>query len=371
MTVQVRAGRGGDGSGSFRREAHVERGGPDGGDGGRGGHVILRGDRNEDSLIRLFYSPVLHAEPGVSGRGQQMYGRNGADLVVRVPCGTSVFDEETGGLRHDITEDGQEGIVARGGAGGLGNVHFKSAIHQAPTEFTLGEDGEELRLRLELKIIAEVGLVGFPNAGKSSLLAALSEARPKIAAYPFTTLNPIIGVVAFDDFSQVRIADIPGLIEGAHEGVGLGIEFLRHLSRAKALLFIVDVAGVDGRTPWADYRALRRELRLYDPALLKRPILLVANKMDLPGAAEKLARLNASARRRAIPLSVTSGSGLDELRTRIKALIKPVAPGALPRGVPKALAKPIAGQDLVSPEKLAQASFLDVSPPSSRKKKGR
>ena len=368
LTVQARAGRGGDGSASFRREAHVERGGPDGGDGGRGGHVILRGDINEDSLIRLFYSPRLVAEAGVAGRGQQMHGRNGADLVVHVPCGTLVFDEETGELRGDITADGQELIIARGGAGGIGNIHFKSSTHQAPTEFTPGGEGEEFRLRLELKVIAEVGLVGFPNAGKSSLLAALSAARPRIAAYPFTTLNPIIGTAVFDDFSQIRIADIPGIVEGAHTGVGLGLDFLRHLSRAKALLFVVDAAGVDGRTPWDDYRALRREMRLFDPALLKRPILLVANKMDLPGAAENLARLEAVARRQALPVSTASEQGLDTLRSSLKALIRPVAPGAAPRGVPRVLKATAGGDGLVTPEKLARASFLDLAPPASRKK---
>ena len=372
LAVQARAGRGGDGSASFRREAHVERGGPDGGDGGRGGHVILRGDINEDSLIRLFYSPRLVAEAGVAGRGQQMHGRNGADLVVHVPCGTLVFDEETGELRGDITADGQELIIARGGAGGLGNIHFKSSTHQAPTEFTPGREGEEFRLRMELKVIAEVGLVGFPNAGKSSLLSALSAARPKIAAYPFTTLNPIIGTAVFGDFSQIRIADIPGIVEGAHTGVGLGLDFLRHLSRAKALLFVVDAAGVDGRTPWDDYRALRREMRLFDPALLKRPILLVANKMDLPGAAENLARLDAAARRQALPVSVATGQGLDDLRARLKALIRPVAPGAAPRGVPRVLKKAAAaGDGLVTPEKLARASFFDLAPPASRKKQRR
>ena len=371
LTVQARAGRGGDGSASFRREAHVERGGPDGGDGGRGGHVILRGDINEDSLIRLFYSPRLVAEEGDAGRGQQMHGRNGADLVVHVPCGTLVFDEETGELRGDITGDGQELVVARGGAGGIGNIHFKSSTHQAPTEFTPGGEGEEFRLRLELKVIAEVGLVGFPNAGKSSLLAALSAARPRIAAYPFTTLNPIIGTAVFDDFSQIRIADIPGIVEGAHTGVGLGLDFLRHLSRAKALLFVVDAAGVDGRTPWDDYRALRREMRLFDPALLKRPILLVANKMDLPGAAENLARLEAVARRQALPVSTASEQGLDTLRSSLKALIRPVAPGAAPRGVPRVLKATAGGDGLVTPEKLARASFLDLTPPASRKKQRR
>lgn len=368
VTVQVQAGKGGDGSASFRREAHVERGGPDGGDGGRGGHVILRGNRNEDSLIRLFYNPRLFAEAGVPGRGQQMHGRNGADLVMDVPCGTSVFDATTDAFVCDITSDGQEVIIARGGKGGIGNVHFKSSTHQAPTECTPGEAGAEFRLRLELKVIADLGLVGFPNAGKSSLLAALSEARPKIGAYPFTTLNPMIGSVRFEDFSQVLVADIPGIVEGAHEGVGLGIEFLRHLARAKALIFVVDTAGSDGRTPWDDYRALRREIRLYDAALLKRPILLVANKMDLPAARDNLARLERAARRQAIPVSVTTGEGLDLLRTRIRTLIKPLPPGHASERTVKAIAKAAADHEIVSAEKFAKASFLDTTPPSVRKR---
>ena len=380
VTVLVRAGAGGDGSGSFRREAHVEYGGPDGGDGGRGGHVVFRGDINEDSLVRLYFGNNLFAENGVPGRGQKMHGRNGADLIVNVPCGTSVFDVETGALRADITEHGQEVIVARGGAGGHGNVHWKSATHQAPTEFTPGEPGEEFRLRVELKVMADIGLVGFPNAGKSSLLAALSDARPKIGSYPFTTLNPMIGAIRFADCSQVTMADIPGLVTGAHEGYGLGTEFLRHLSRAKALVFVVDTAGVDGRTPWEDYLALRREIRLFDPRLLKRPILLVANKMDLPGADINLSSLERSARRKALPVSTISGEGLAVLRDRIKALIKPVAPGAAPVGAAAKSALPRGGatsgatddgEAMVTAEKLAAASFLDITPPSARKRRRR
>ncbi len=349
----------------------MPRGGPDGGDGGRGGHVILRGDVNVDSLIRLYFAPHLIAEAGVPGQGRQMYGRNGADLIVRVPCGTLVFDEETGEQIGDIATDGQELIVARGGAGGLGNVHFKSAAHQAPTEFTPGGAGEERRLRLELKLIAEVGLVGFPNAGKSSLLAALSAARPRIAAYPFTTLNPIIGTVEFDDFSQIRIADLPGIIEGAHAGVGLGHDFLRHLSRSRVLLFVIDAAGVDGRAPWDDYRALRNEIRRFDPELLKRPVMLVANKMDLPGARGNVPQLNRAARRKSLPISTRTGEGLDVLRARLKELIQPVAPGAAPEALPAELTTPTANGEFISPEKLASASFLVLGTPAPRRKRRR
>ena len=358
-TVYVRAGRGGDGSASFRREAHVEYGGPDGGDGGRGGDVVLVGSRHEDSLISLFYSPKLVAGNGEPGRSQQMYGRNGRNLVVKVPCGTSVIDPETDEVIFDVVEDGAEVVIARGGRGGWGNVHFKSATNQAPTKFIPGEEGEEFTFRFELKVIAEIGLVGFPNAGKSSLLSAISEARPKIGAYPFTTLNPIIGTVVYDDFAQVRVADIPGIIEGAHEGVGLGIDFLKHISRAKVLMFVVDCAGVDGRAPWDDYRALRNEIRRYDPEMLKRPTVLVANKVDLPGAEANLARLEKAARRKAIAVSAADGTGLDALRAKIRETVKPVPPGA----DASRMRKPRASADShgeVSAEKFAKATFLQL-----------
>ncbi len=353
LPVHAKAGRGGDGSPSFRREAHVEFGGPDGGDGGRGGDVVLRASRHVDTLLGIFYSPRLFAENGEPGRGQKMFGRNGKDLVVDVPCGTTVIDEETGEVRFDIVGDGEKVVIARGGRGGLGNVHWKSATNQAPTKFTPGEEGEEFHYRLELKVIAEVGLVGFPNAGKSSLLSAVSDARPRIGAYPFTTLNPVIGTVFFEDAASVRIADVPGIIAGAHAGVGLGLDFLRHISRAKVLVFVVDAAGVDGRTPWADYKALREEVASFDPSLLERPSLLVANKLDLPGADANLAKLERVARRKAIAVSASDRTGLDELKARIRQLVKPVLPGA-------ATSKRRVRQDHaeVSAEKFAKASFL-------------
>lgn len=358
-TVRVRAGRGGDGSPSFRRESHVEYGGPDGGDGGRGGNVVLVGSRHEDSLISLFYSPNLFAENGENGHGQQMHGRNGKDLVVKVPCGTTVINEETGEACFDVVEDGQEVIIANGGRGGFGNVHFKSSTNQAPTRYIPGAEGEEFTYRFELKVIAEIGLVGFPNAGKSSLLTAISDARPKIGAYPFTTLNPIIGTVIYPDGSALRVADIPGIIEGAHEGIGLGIDFLRHIARAKVLVFVVDCAGTDGRTPWDDYKALRNEIRNYDPEMLKRPTLLVANKMDTPAAEANLARLEKAARRSVIAISAADGTGIDDLKAKIKEMIKPVVPGAV-----KASAKKRAsvGDDHaeVSAEKFAKAGFLKI-----------
>lgn len=356
--VHVKAGRGGDGSASFRREAHVEFGGPDGGDGGHGGNVILVGSHHEDSLISLFYSPNLIAGNGENGKAQQMHGHNGKDLVIKVPCGTTVIDEETGEAVFDVVEDGQMVVIAKGGRGGFGNVHFKSSTNQAPTKFIPGGEGEEFTFRFELKVIAEIGLVGFPNAGKSSLLTAISDARPKIGAYPFTTLNPIIGTVIFEDFSQIRVADIPGIIVGASEGVGLGIDFLKHISRAKVLMFVVDCAGVDNRTPWDDYKALRREISNYDPELLNKPTILIANKMDASGAEANLAKLEKVARRKAIAVSALDGTGLDTLRAKLKALLKPLPPGA--GTAPKKRAKAQQDHSEVSAEKFAKASFLQI-----------
>jgi GTP-binding protein len=377
VTVQVRAGKGGSGCCSFRREAGVDKGGPDGGDGGRGGNVILRGDRGEDSLVRLFYAPRVVADDGGPGRGQQQHGRNGRDRLVAVPCGTQIHHAETGLLVADITEEGQEVVVARGGRGGWGNVHWKRPTHQAPTEFTPGLPGEEFPLRLELRVLADVGLVGCPNAGKSSLLRAISDAHPKVAAYPFTTLHPIVGTVCYPDYSQIRVADVPGLIAGAHAGVGLGHDFLRHVARSRVLLYVIDMAGVDGRRPWDDYRALHRELALHSAELVKRPSLVVANKMDLPEAAENLAAFRRRIRRGVLPISAQNGTGLAALRRRLFKLVQPVAPGA-ERGAevtaaavaPAAAApasEPAADIDLVTPEKLRRAGFLSLEPPRRKR----
>lgn len=357
VNVHVRAGRGGDGSASFRREAHVEFGGPDGGDGGHGGDVVLVGSRHEDSLVSLYYNPKLVAENGQPGRGQQMHGRNGRDLEVNVPCGTTVIDEATGETVFDVVGDGQRVTIARGGRGGFGNVHFKSSTNQAPTRFIPGLDGEEFDYRLELKVIADIGLVGFPNAGKSSLVAAVSEARPKVGAYPFTTLNPVIGTIVYPDDARIRVADIPGIIDGAHEGVGLGIDFLKHVARAKVLAFVIDCAGTDNRDPVEDYRALRREIRLYDPEMLKRPAVLIANKVDSPGAEVNIARLEKAARRKAIAISAREGTGIDRLLERLRKVIRPAAPGAV-AGTPRHRRVPDGAHEEVSADKLARASFL-------------
>lgn len=376
MTVQVRAGKGGDGSSSFRREACVPEGGPDGGDGGRGGHVIFCGSHDVDSLIALYFAPLLFAEDGVAGRGQKMYGRAGNDLYVPVPCGTSVFDAETGALVADVVEDGQEVVIARGGKGGLGNVHFKTSTHQVPTEHTPGELGEEFRLKLELKTIADAGLLGFPNAGKSSLLACVSEARPKIASYPFTTLNPIVGTILYPDFSQLRVADVPGIIEGAASGVGLGIDFLKHIARSRVLVYVIDMAGTDNRQPWDDYLTLRREIEQHDAALLERPALVLANKMDTDEAIANLPRFVKKTGVSPLPLSALdpADAGVTAFKQRLWELLKPVPKGTwqavdMPPG---AADEPVDQEADVLPESaLLRAPFLDLARKEPKKKKKR
>ena len=290
VDVIVRSGKGGDGAATFRREALVPFGGPDGGDGGRGGDVVFRASTHVDSFVALYFDPHLFAENGVPGSGRKCYGRRGKDLVVDVPPGTIVTDSATGLLVADIVEPGQRVVVAKGGAGGYGNVHFKSAVNQAPTEHTPGGPAEERRLHLELKTIADAGLLGFPNAGKSSLLSAISAATPKIASYPFTTLNPLVGTVVYGDFAKIRVADVPGIIEGASRGVGLGMEFLRHLERSRVMVFVIDMAGTDGRAPWDDFRILKNEISGYSSELADRPYVVVANKMDRAEARRNLRR---------------------------------------------------------------------------------
>src|SRR6266436_2918221 len=294
IKVFAQEGSGGRGSVSFRREKFVPKGGPDGGDGGRGGDVILRADRHTDNLSNLFYEPIIKAKSGGHGMGKKMYGRSAPNKIVKVPVGTIVWPTVDGKLSTtdepivDLTRDDQEFVLCEGGAGGKGNVHFKSSRNRAPREYTEGEEGEQGHFVLELRTIADAGLVGYPNAGKSTLLRKISAARPKVAPYPFTTLHPIIGVVEFAGYGRATMADIPGLIEGAHRGLGLGHEFLRHITRCRILLFVVDLGGSEGRNPIEDLGNLRREIDLYDPGLSQRPWMIVANKMDLPGAEENL-----------------------------------------------------------------------------------
>ena len=385
VVVHVRAGRGGDGSGSFRREAFVPLGGPDGGDGGRGGHVIFRGSHDVDSLLSLYFAPQLFAESGVSGNGRKMHGRNGDDLIVHVPCGTEIYNEETGLSFADITEHGQEVMVARGGEGGLGNIHFKSSTHQAPTEHTPGAAGDEFRLRLELKIIADAGLIGFPNAGKSSLLRCVSKAHPLVANYPFTTLNPIVGTIEYEDFSQVRVADIPGIIEGAASGVGLGLRFLKHIARSKVLVFVIDMAGVDDQEPWQNYLVLRREIEQYDESMLERPSLVLATKMDLDAALANLPRFVEETGVSPIPLSTLDEShqGVAEFKTALKNIVNPVPRGSWESSTPNnfdadatassesAPAAVESEDDFIHEDALERAPFLDLNPVKAPRRKKR
>jgi GTPase len=327
IKVFAQAGSGGRGSVSFRREKFVPKGGPDGGDGGRGGDVILRADRHTDNLSNLFYEPIIKAKSGGHGMGKKMHGRSALNKIVKVPVGTIVYPAEGSRIENrepssepivDLTRDEQEFILCKGGKGGKGNVHFKSSTNRAPREYTEGEEGEQGHFLLELRTIADAGLIGYPNAGKSTLLRKISAARPKVAAYPFTTLHPVIGVVEFSEYKRSTIADIPGLIEGAHKGVGLGHEFLRHITRCRIFLFVVDVAGSEGRNPIEDVQQLRKELDLYDPLLSKRPWFLVANKMDLPGADENLpALLKKFPKIDILPISAAKGDGIDELKKKM------------------------------------------------------
>jgi len=323
VEVLVRSGKGGDGKTSFRREALVEFGGPDGGDGGRGGDVVFKASEHINSLLSLYYDPKCYAQDGGGGESQKMFGKRGKDLIVPVPLGTEVYEVGTDLLVADITEPGQSVIVAKGGVGGFGNVHFKSSVNQAPTEHTPGGEPEERRLRLELKTIADAGLLGFPNAGKSSLLAALSSATPKIAAYPFTTINPIVGTIVYDDYAKVRMADVPGIIEGAARGVGLGLAFLKHLERSKVLVYVIDMAGTDNREPWKDYEVLHKEIEEYSVELASRPFLVVANKLDTEAAKENLPRFIKETGVEPLVISCETREGLDAFKSELRRLVNP------------------------------------------------
>ena len=355
IKVFAQAGNGGRGCVSFRREKFVPRGGPDGGDGGRGGDVILRADVHTDNLTSLYYEPIIKAKSGTHGMGKKMHGKGAPNKVINVPIGTIVYRTEAPAPRTnpeeaegdatappedaeqgevppavqiapspedqiaDLAADGQEFVLCAGGKGGKGNVHFKSSKNRAPIQFTEGTEGEEGYFLLELRTIADAALVGYPNAGKSTLLGKLSAAHPKVAPYPFTTLRPSVGVVELDEYSRAIVADIPGLIEGAHRNVGLGHDFLRHITRCKFLLFVVDTAGSEGRHPVADLQSLRREIDLYDERLSKRPWCIVANKMDLAASAENLPILRERfAPIPVIPVSANEGEGITDLKSQLK-----------------------------------------------------
>jgi GTPase len=328
--IWVKAGDGGNGSASFRREKYVPRGGPDGGDGGRGGTVYLRSRPNQTSLLPFQFTTKFKAENGGPGRSQQRHGKNGKDFFVDVPVGTVVWDDDSGEILADLTEEDEQTVVAQGGRGGLGNVHFKTSTRQAPRLAELGEPGEERWLRLELRMIADVGLVGLPNAGKSTLLAASSAARPKIADYPFTTLEPILGDVQVGgaDGQIFVMADIPGLIGGAAQGVGLGLEFLRHVRRTKVLIHVLDASGgLEGRDPLQDFETVNAELHAYEEDLLAKPMLVALNKADISEAQQNLGRLTSELRDRGytvFPISAVTGEGVQELLQAVAGVLREV-----------------------------------------------
>ncbi|MCW5555572.1 MAG: GTPase ObgE [Verrucomicrobiae bacterium] len=383
IKIFAQAGHGGKGSVAFHREAYVPKGGPSGGNGGRGGSVILQADHDLNNLIAQYYVPRLIAEKGGGGLGKGMDGRAGKDLIVKVPCGTLVWrlptttepagpeSEETdddapmlkasisqrpvirgagrivarevdlseaeestamaahatkGELVADLTQHGQQFVLCKGGRGGLGNRNFATATRQTPRFAQPGEPGDEGEFLLELRIMAEVGLVGYPNAGKSTLLTAISRARPKIAPYPFTTLHPQIGIVEYPDWRRLTVCDVPGLIEGAHQNVGLGYAFLRHIQRCKVLVLLLDMAGADNRAPWDDYRQLLTELELYDPALLHKPRLVVANKMDEPAALENLKTFKRRIRRTPVlPMAAAFDEGVGQFKKLIREAVEETA----------------------------------------------
>lgn len=318
VQVVVKAGRGGDGSCSFRREMFVPRGGPDGGDGGNGGDVVFKASHRLTTLLDLRYQKHYEAEDGRHGGASNCTGRRGKSVVVTIPVGTAIYDAESGELLADLIADGEEVIIAHGGLGGRGNSTFATSTNRVPTRFEHGKEGEEKQLRLELKLLADVGLVGFPNAGKSTLIAAISAARPKIADYPFTTLVPNLGVVRWGSDRSFVVADIPGLIEGASEGKGLGFQFLRHIERTAFLLHLIDISEWAPEEPVASFEVMREELRAYDPTLNKRPFAVVATKIDVSGASTRLHDLQVYCKRhryKCFTVSAATREGLDELVT--------------------------------------------------------
>jgi len=333
VRIRVEAGDGGNGCVAFRREKYVPRGGPSGGDGGDGGDVVLEVDPGLTTLLDLSYPQTLRSGRGEHGRGKQQYGKRGADLILRVPAGTLVWDGDTGGLLADLRTAGERTIVARGGRGGRGNVHFTTPTRRAPREAEPGTPGEHRTLRLELRVLADAGLLGVPNVGKSTLVRAVSAARPRVADYPFTTLVPHLGVVRLDEETSFVLADVPGLIEGAHAGHGLGTRFLRHLSRTAVLVHLLDLSGLSGRDPLADFDALNRELALASPELAAKPQIVVAGKLDLAETRERLPRVRAALAARGITLHAVSGAtgeGTRELMRTVGRAVRAARAAAAP-----------------------------------------
>jgi GTP-binding protein len=317
VRILVKAGDGGNGCLAFRREKYVPRGGPSGGDGGRGGDVVMVSTEHQNTLLQFRYNPEHTAQRGRHGEGSNRTGAEGRSIEVEVPVGTIVYDEATGERLYDFTHAGERFTVARGGRGGKGNARFATSTHQAPTEHEPGRPGEEKRLRLELKLLADVGLVGFPNAGKSTLISRISAARPKIADYPFTTLEPNLGVVELPDFRSFVVADIPGLIEGAHLGHGLGVQFLRHIERTRLLVHLVDVSEASGRDPVHDFETVLEELASFSPQLVEKPMIVAASKMDIAQDQSRVEALRRHAAERGLPyfeISSATGLGIEKLK---------------------------------------------------------
>jgi GTPase len=326
VRIRVKAGDGGNGCLAFRREKYVPRGGPSGGDGGRGGDITMVASEHYNTLLHFRFNPEHTAQRGRHGEGSNRSGREGESIELKVPVGTIVYDADSGELLHDFTSAGDRFLVAKGGRGGRGNQHFATSTHQAPTEHEPGHPGEAKYLRLELKLLADVGLVGFPNAGKSTLISRISAARPKIADYPFTTLEPNLGVVSVDDSTFV-VADIPGLIAGAHLGHGLGVQFLRHIERTRLLVHLVDVSETSGRDPVEDFHVVMRELAGFSESLPKKPMFLVASKIDVAQSPERIASLRALAASEQLPffeISSVTGQGIEDLkRAMAQEIFKP------------------------------------------------
>ena len=327
VKIKVKAGDGGNGCLAFRREKFVPRGGPSGGDGGRGGDVIMVANSNYNTLLHFRFNPEHTAERGRHGEGSQRTGREGHDVEMPVPVGTIVYDADSGEKLFDFTEAGQRFTVAKGGRGGRGNARFATATHQTPTEHEDGKPGQERNLRLELKLLADVGLIGFPNAGKSTLISRISAAKPKIADYPFTTLEPNLGVVGTaDDYTSFVVADIPGLIEGAHEGHGLGIQFLRHVERTRLLVHLVDVSETSGRDPVDDFHIILKELASFSEDLAAKPMFVVASKVDVAQDTERIDALRDFAQERDLPffeISAVTGVGIDALKHAMAERVLP------------------------------------------------
>ncbi len=323
VKIKVRAGKGGKGCVSFRREKYIPKGGPSGGDGGDGGSVYLVANVNEQSLVAYKYMNHYHAEDGGNGAGKDRYGKKGADVILQVPVGTLIKDPANDGqVLVDLKAPGDRFIAAQGGKGGRGNRHFKSSTNRTPRESEPGTPGETREFELELKLIADVGLVGYPNAGKSTFLSAVTDAKPKTAAYPFTTLHPHVGTIEFPDFFRLTIADIPGLVEGAHLNVGLGHEFLRHIERTRILAYVLDMGGNEGRLPWDDLASLQRELECYNPTLLTNKAIILANKMDEDTAPENLRLLKEKTELEIHPISALLGIDLEATVQHLRVLIE-------------------------------------------------